>query len=63
MAVGSMVFILREQDWIRETTGGLCDTSDVDGAVRRLVQFMTAGMTAPALEEEPEPLEPKGKPL
>lgn len=50
MAVGSMVFILREQDWIRKQTGGLCDPTDVEGAIQRLVQFMSAGLKAPVLE-------------
>ena len=50
MAVGSMVFILREQDWIRKQSGGLCDTADVEGAIQRLVQFMAAGLKAPVLE-------------
>ena len=56
MAVGAMVFVLREQEWIRQATGGLCDTADVEGAIRHLVQFMTAGMTAPPLEEDDAPM-------
>jgi AcrR family transcriptional regulator len=47
MAIGSMVYVLREQDWIREVTGGLCDTWDVECTIRKLVQFMAAGLQAP----------------
>jgi len=51
MAIGSMVYVLREQDWIRESTGGLCDASDVEGTIRRLVQFMAAGLKGPLADE------------
>lgn len=47
MAIGSMVYVLREQDWIRESTCGLCDTSDVEATIRHLVSFMAAGLKAP----------------
>jgi AcrR family transcriptional regulator len=52
MATGSMVFVLREQDLIQKMSGGLCDTSDVEGTIRRLVQFMAVGMKAPVAEVE-----------
>ena len=52
MAIGTMVFVLREQEWISQATGGLCDTSDVDGATRRVVDFMVAGMKGPMPSEE-----------
>ena len=50
-AIGSMIYILREHDWICRSTGGLCDASDVDGAIRRMVQFMAAGLKAPVLDD------------
>ncbi len=51
LAIGSMIYILREHDWICRSTGGLCDASDVDGAIRRMVQFMAAGLKAPVLDD------------
>jgi AcrR family transcriptional regulator len=53
MAIGSMVYVLREQDWIQEATGGLCDTSDVELTIRQLVHFMAAGLGAPVLGRDP----------
>jgi hypothetical protein len=50
MAIGSMVYVLREQDWIRECTAGLCDTSDIESTIRRLVHFMAAGLKAPVVD-------------
>jgi len=47
MAIGSMVYVLREQEWIRESTGGVCDTGDVECTIRHLVAFMAAGLKAP----------------
>lgn len=55
LAVGSMIYILREHDWICQSTGGLCDASDVDNAIARMVQFMAAGMKAPVLDGLDEP--------
>jgi AcrR family transcriptional regulator len=52
MATGSFVFILREQELIRHASHGLCDTSDVETTIRRLVQFMAGGMKAPVAEDE-----------
>ena len=49
MAVGSMVYILREHDWIKRASGGLCDSSDIEGTIQRMVQFMAAGLKAPVL--------------
>ena len=48
MAIGSMVFILKEHDWIEEASGGLCSAdADIDGTIRRLIHFMAAGLRAP----------------
>lgn len=52
MATGSMIFVLREQDLIAKVSRGLCDPSDVEVTIRRLVRFMAAGMKAPVTEEE-----------
>ena len=50
LAIGAMAHLLRESEWICKTTGGLCDTSEVEGGIQRMVQFMAAGMKAPVLE-------------
>lgn len=47
LAIGSLVHIMREQAFICGSSGGLCDFSDVEGAIERIVQFMAAGMKAP----------------
>ena len=54
LAIGAMVHVLKENEWIRKVTDGLCDTSDVEGAIQRMVQFMAAGMTAPVLDSPAE---------
>ncbi len=53
MAFGSMIFILREQEWIGKASGGLCVVEDPEGTIARLVQFMAAGLKAPV----PDPVE------
>ena len=53
MAMGSMIFILREQEWIGKASGGLCVVEDPEGTIARLVQFMAAGLKAPV----PDPVE------
>lgn len=58
MAMGAMVYVLREQNWIRESTGGLCDTEDVEGMIQRLVEFMAAGLRAPAHHAARPPVGP-----
>ncbi len=50
LAVGAMMHALREHEWICRATGGLCDTSDVEGSIQQIVHFMAAGMKAPALK-------------
>ena len=59
MAMGSMIFILREQEWIGKASGGLCVVEDPEGTIARLVQFMAAGLKAPVPDpvEEPVPVE------
>jgi len=47
MAMGSMIFILREQEWIGKASGGICVVEDADSTIERLVQFMEAGLKAP----------------
>lgn len=55
MATGAMVFLLREQELIPKLSAGLCDTRDVEVTIRRLVQFMAAGLRAPVAEMTFEP--------
>jgi hypothetical protein len=55
MATGAMVFVLREQELIPKLSAGLCDTGDVEVTIRRLVQFMSAGLRAPVVEITVEP--------
>ena len=45
--IGCMVFPLVGTEIIRHRTGGLCDPDDVEGTIRRLVSFISAGMMAP----------------
>lgn len=54
MAMGSMIFILREQEWIGKASGGLCVVEDPDRTIERLVQFMAAGLEAPLPEASPQ---------
>ncbi len=54
LAWGVGAHVLKENEWIRRETAGLCDTSDVEGAIQRIVQFMAAGMTAPVLDSPAE---------
>lgn len=51
LAVGAMLHVLREHEWICSVSDGLCDTSDVEGSIRHIVHFLVAGMEAPALEK------------
>jgi AcrR family transcriptional regulator len=55
LAIGAMVHVLREQDFICAATGGVCDLSDVDRAIRHIVAFMAAGFKAPAGTKTGEP--------
>lgn len=50
LAVGAMMHTLREHQWMCRASDGLCDTSDIEGSIRQIVHFMTAGMESPALE-------------
>ena len=44
--VGAMVHTLMFGPQLKGFSGGLCDVSDTEAVIRRLVQFMTAGMRA-----------------
>jgi len=47
MAIGSMIFVMREQEWIQKASRGLCDAdADIEGTIERLMRFMAAGMRA-----------------
>lgn len=61
MATGAMVFLLREQELIPKLSAGLCDTRDVEVTIRRLVQFMSAGLSAPVADVSVEPLAVRGR--
>ncbi len=52
MAMGSMIFVLREQEWICKASNGLCDFKDTGKAIERVVQFMAAGLRAPIRDAE-----------
>jgi AcrR family transcriptional regulator len=58
MATGSMIFVLREQNLIARASNGLCDTSDVEVTIRRLVRFMAAGLSAPMADDEADLVAP-----
>jgi AcrR family transcriptional regulator len=46
-AVGVMAHTLAGTHHLRAISGGLCDTSDVEGMTGRIVAFVAAGMRAP----------------
>ena len=46
--VGSMACVLGHADTLKAQSDGLCDPSDVEGTIHRLVTFVSAGMRAPA---------------
>jgi AcrR family transcriptional regulator len=54
IALGGMIFVLREQDFIHEMTSGLCDVTNVDSTIDQLVQFISAGMKAPVSHQPSE---------
>ena len=45
--VGSMAHTVAGHHLLEEMVGDLCDPSDLDGTVDRLVAFLTAGLSAP----------------
>jgi AcrR family transcriptional regulator len=55
-AVGAMSHVVAGQRHIKVISGGLCDTSDVDGVLDRLITFVAAGCRAPVASK------PKGEP-
>lgn len=50
--VGSMAHTVAGSRLIEQLTDGLCNTSDLDALVERLVSFLSAGLAAPALDGE-----------
>lgn len=46
--VGAMAHTLAGVEYLELFSGGLCDPSDVEGTIRRLGAFLTAGLKAPA---------------
>lgn len=49
-AIGAMVHTMRDGKRLVHMSQGLCDPSDVEGTIERLVQFGAAGMRAPLSE-------------
>ncbi len=49
--IGCMVFPLVGTEIISHKTGGLCNPDDVEGTIRRLVSFISAGMLAPVPDQ------------
>lgn len=45
--IGAMAHTMCGVDRLRFFSGGLCDPSDKDGVIRRLITFMSAGLRAP----------------
>lgn len=45
--VGAMTHTIAGAELIEEVSGGLCDTSDLEGTVDRLVAFLKPGLEAP----------------
>jgi AcrR family transcriptional regulator len=43
---GTMVHTMSMSGHLHKLTGGLCDTSDVEAIIKRLIPFLTAGLTA-----------------
>ncbi len=48
-AIGAMSHAIAGQRHIKVVSGGLCDTSDVDGMLDRLITFVAAGCRAPVI--------------
>ena len=49
--VGAMAQTMGEPDRLQIMSEGLCDPTDVDGTIRRIVPFLAAGLRAPLPEE------------
>lgn len=43
-AIGDIFHICRQRRWLKEYSGDLCDSSDLDEAGRQLVQFLSVGL-------------------
>jgi AcrR family transcriptional regulator len=52
-AVGAMSHVIAGQRLIQLVSGGLCDTTDVDGMLERLIAFIAAGCRAPVKPTAP----------
>ena len=50
-AIGAMVHTMIESDKVKKFSGGLCDPSDADATIERMVRFAAAGVRA--LAENP----------
>lgn len=50
--VGALAHTMAAGDLLRAFSDGRCDPSDVEGALKRMEAFLTAGLGAPVMEEE-----------
>ncbi len=60
-AVGAMVHTMCDSQRLRHISGGLCDPSNVEEVIDRMVLFTAAGLSAPAPGRSPRPSAPAGK--
>jgi AcrR family transcriptional regulator len=51
--VGSMAHTMAMSDDIHRMSGGVCDSADVEGTIRRLVPFLCAGLRSPGPQTAP----------
>ncbi len=54
-AIGAMVHTMRDSNKLVRLSKGLCDPSDAESVIERMVQFTAAGMRAPLLPQFAEP--------
>ena len=54
-AIGAMVHTMRDSKKLVQLSQGLCDPSDVEATLERLVEFTAAGMRAPLAENRAAP--------
>jgi hypothetical protein len=50
--VGAMIHTMSDSDKLKRFSNGLCDASDTENAIERMVQFCAAGMRAHVTERE-----------
>jgi AcrR family transcriptional regulator len=50
--VGAMIHTMSDSDRLKRFSNGMCDPSDTEGAIERMVQFCAAGLRAEVTEHE-----------